>query len=57
MEMVHRDFLMIFPKMLRFMVLKMAHEDILKIRKNNFYIIANGPFHDINDSVVKPRKS
>ena len=39
------------------MVLKMAHEDILKIRKNSFYIIANGPFHDINDSVVKPRKS
>ena len=43
--------------MLRFMVLKMAHQDILKIRKNSFYIIAKGPFHDINDSVVKPRKS
>ena len=39
------------------MVLKMAYQDILKIRKNSFYIIAKVPFHDINDSVVKPRRS
>ena len=57
MEMVHRDFLMIFPKMLKFMVLKIGHQDILKIRKNSFFIITKGPFYDINDSVVKPRKS
>lgn len=43
--------------MLKFMVLKIGHQDILKIRKNSFFIITKGPFYDINDSVVKPRKS